>query len=82
MDNGSTSKMDLFGLGKKDKEETEEATENKDPLEPQRSYIPSSECTVGKTDGKDTQELDPEVNNALLKAQKAEEQALKQLNNL
>ncbi len=82
LDNGSTSKMDLFGLGKKDKEETKETTENKDPLEPQRSYIPSSECTIGKTDGKDTQELDPEVNNALLKAQKAEEQALKQLNNL
>lgn len=81
----SKSQMDLFGLGKKDKEETGETGETQtqnDSLEPERTYIPSSECTIGKTTDGKGQELDPEVNNAILKADKAEKRALEQLNSL
>lgn len=80
LNNNSQSKMDLFGLGKK-KEETPKQEENKqDSLEPTRTYIPSSECMV-KTDGQN-QELDPNVNSAILNAEKIEKRALEQLNNL
>ena len=78
----SKSQMDLFGLGKKDKEETGETQTQNDSLEPERTYIPSSECTIGKTTDGKGQELDPEVNNAILKADKAEKRALEQLNSL
>ncbi len=76
----SKSKADLFGLGKKDEEKAaEQTTQEQDPLEPKRTYIPSSECTIGKTQDSQTQTLDPKVNDALLKAQRAEERALAQL---
>lgn len=82
IDNNSQSKMDLFGLGKKKEEAAaaEETVQQQDPLEPVRTYIPSSECTI-KTDSQN-QELDPEVNSALLKAEKAEKRALEQLGSL
>ena len=82
--NNSKSQMDLFGLGKKKEEQTttqEDAKqEEQDPLEPVRTYIPSSECTI-KSDSQE-QALDPNVNNAILKADKVEKRILEQLNNL
>ena len=76
--------MDLFGLGKKKEEQTttqeEPKQEEQDPLEPVRTYIPSSECTI-KSDSQE-QALDPNVNNAILKADKVEKRILEQLNNL
>ena len=84
IDNNSKSQMDLFGLGKKKEEQTttqEDAKqEEQDPLEPVRTYIPSSECTI-KSDSQE-QALDPNVNNAILKADKVEKRILEQLNNL
>lgn len=80
----SNSKMDLFGLGRKDEEQQTQQeqtdTEQSDPLEPVRTYIPSSECTIKSSDGEDA--LDPEISKALQKARRAEEAALKQLNSL
>ena len=78
----SSSKANLFGLGKDEKQEQREAEDNaqNDPLEPVRTYIPSSECTIKNKNTNGA--LDPEINNALLKAQKVEEAALRQLNNL
>lgn len=82
----SNSKAELFGLGKKtqeqqaQQEQEQTQTEQQDPLEPVRTYIPSSECTIKSSDGQEV--LDPEINKALQKAQKAEEAALKQLNSL
>ncbi len=75
------SKMNLFGLGKK-KEETaqQEETTQQDSLEPVRTYIPSSECMINKDS--QGQELNSDVNNALLKAEQAEKRALEQLQNL
>ena len=61
-------------------EQEQPQTEQQDPLEPVRTYIPSSECTIKSSD--DQEVLDPEISKALQKAQKAEEAALKQLNSL
>ena len=82
IDDNSQSKMDLFGLGKKKEEQTQtqEETSNKDPLEPVRSYIPSSDCAIQADDN--NQSFDPSINNALLKAEQVEKRALEQLNNL
>ena len=77
--NPSQSKMDLFGLGKKDKEEKAEDTtqQEQDPLEPKRTYIPSSQCTIGKTNEEEA--LNSEVANAISKADRVEQEALKRL---
>ena len=79
----SKSQANLFGLGKNEKQEQQAQGEDnteKDRLEPVRTYIPSSECTI-KNQSADGA-LDPEINNALLKAQKIEEAALRRLNSL
>ena len=82
----SNSKAELFGLGKKtqeqqaQQEQEQTQTEQQDPLEPVRTYIPSSECTIKSSDEQEV--LDSEISKALQKAQKAEEAALKQLNSL
>ncbi len=81
LNNNTQSKMDLFGLGKKEQDTQKEETEQQqNSLEPVRTYIPSSECMI-KADSQE-QDLNSEVNSALLKAQKAEEAALKQLSSL
>lgn len=81
IDNDSQNKMDLFGLGNKKQENSaQEETSAQDSLEPVRTYIPSSQPAIMANE--ETQELDSDVNSALLKAQKAEEAALKQLSNL
>lgn len=77
----NTSKMDLFGLGKKNKEEVKEekADTPNNTDEPIRTYIPSSKPAISGQPQKGSDGLDPTVSAAISKADAAEAEALKRL---
>lgn len=75
----SQSQMDLFGLGKKKQQPTQEAKEEINSQdEPKRTYIPSSDPVVLQKTAKEIQ-LNADIQSALDRAQLAEENALKVL---